>query len=190
MDEQRAARVRHETDPDEAGDERRLVRGDPHVARVREREAGPGRRAVDGGEHGLLEKPDRLDVGVVRLLEAVSDPSRKLLELLEILPGAEASPRTGDDDRTHLRLGRLDERCGERVVEFLVERVVDVRPVERDREYRPVAFGQHLRHEGERTAPDQPPARESGYDVLTVSARGRSQADRCRSRDGSGRSWC
>ena len=70
--------------------------------------------------------------------------ARKLLELAQVLPRAESAPRAGDHDRAHLRVGRLAERLGEPVVHRSVDRVVDVRPVERDREHGAVAMSEHL----------------------------------------------
>ena len=133
MDEPGAAGVRDEPDPDEPGDEGGLIGCDPHVAREREREAGARHRAVDRREDGFLERPDRADVRVVRLLERLADAARKLAELLEILPRAEPAAGSGDHDGPHLRIRRLAERPVERIVQRTVERVVDVGPVQGDR---------------------------------------------------------
>src|SRR5581483_8891349 len=103
--EPRAARVRDETDADECRDERRRLGRDPQVARAREREAGAGRGAVDGGDDGLLEGPDREDVRVVALAEAVADGHRS--ELAEILADAEAAARARDHDRADLGVPSL-----------------------------------------------------------------------------------
>ena len=70
---------------------------------------------------------------------ALADAARERLELAQVLARAEAAPRAGEDDRADLRIGRLAQRGREPVVHGPVDRVVDVRPVERDRQNRAVA---------------------------------------------------
>ena len=50
-----------------------------------QREPRARARAVDGGEHRLLERADRADVRVVGLLEAIADGAWRLLELPQVL---------------------------------------------------------------------------------------------------------
>ena len=138
MNEERPARIRDETDADESGNEARLVGSDAHVACAGEREPGPGGGTVDRGEHRLREGADRADVRVVRLVQPLADPAGDLLELLQILPCAEPTARAREDDGTDFRARRLRERGREVGVELAGERVVDLRPVERDRQHRPV----------------------------------------------------
>ena len=144
MDEPRAAGVRDEADPDEPGDEGRRVRRDPEVARAGEREARARRCAVDGGDDGLLERADEADVRVVRLLERLVDRAGDLAELLQVLAGAEPLAGARDDDAADRGVLRLVERLPQGGVEVAVERVVDLRPVERDREDGAVRLGEHL----------------------------------------------
>ena len=91
MDEPGAAGVGHEPDPDEPGDEGGLIGCDPHVAREREREAGARHRAIDRRKDRFLERPNRPDIRVVRLLERLADAARKLAEPLRSCP--EQNPR-------------------------------------------------------------------------------------------------
>ena len=55
-------------------------------------------------------------------------------ELAQVLAGAEATPGTGDHDGANGGISGLLERRPQRGVQRPVERVEDVRPVERDRE--------------------------------------------------------
>ena len=64
--------------PMNPGTKRAPIGRDPHVARARERQAGAGHRAVDRRDHGLLERADRADVRVVRLLERLANAAREL----------------------------------------------------------------------------------------------------------------
>ena len=76
----------------------------------------PAHRAVDRRDHRLLERADRADVRVVRLLERLADAAGERLELAEVLPGAEAAARAGEHDRADLRVRRLGERRREALV--------------------------------------------------------------------------
>ena len=94
----------------------------------------PARGAVDRRDHGLLERADREHVRVVVARSRAGDVARGLAELVQVLPDAEAAAGAGDDDRAHLGVARLLERAREPLVHRGVERVEDVRPVERDRQ--------------------------------------------------------
>ena len=61
--------------------------------RAREREPRTGRRAVDGRDDRLLERPDEADVRVVGLLERVAERPLERRELAQVLAGAEAAAR-------------------------------------------------------------------------------------------------
>ena len=65
---------------------------------------------------------------------------------MQILPGAEAAPGSGDHDAAQSGIGGLFQGGLERPVERAVERVEDVRPVEGDRQDGSLAAGQHLAH--------------------------------------------
>ena len=117
------------------------------VARAREREAGARGRAVDGGDHGLLEGADGEDVLVVARAQAVADVPRALLELRQVLADAEAAALAGDDDSAHRGVARLLERRLKRLVHGGVERVEHVRAVEREREHTTVASDLDLGHD-------------------------------------------
>ena len=145
-DEERAARVGDEADVDERRHEDGRVRGDADVARARERHPRAGGGAVDGRDDRLLERADREDVRVIARAQAVADVARRLAELGQVLPDAEAAARAGDDDGAHVRAAGLLERRAERLVHRRVERVEDVRPIERDREDGAVAAGLDLGH--------------------------------------------
>src|SRR5581483_5451624 len=106
-EELRAPRGGDEADADEAGHERGGDRGDPDVARSREREAGAGGGSVDGGDHGLRQRADRADVRVVARLEVAADVAADVPELVQVLAGAEALARARDDDGPHGRGLRL-----------------------------------------------------------------------------------
>ena len=88
-------------------------RGDPDVARARERQSGAGAGAVDRREHGLLERTNRPDVGVVRLFERLSDAAWQLLELAKILARAEAATGSREDDCANRGIRRVGECHGE-----------------------------------------------------------------------------
>ena len=77
-------------------------------------------------------------------------------ELVQILAGAETAPGTGDHDGADGGISGLLERSPQGIVQRSVERVVDLRPVQRDREHGPVACRQHLAHALNPT----PPSRE------------------------------
>src|SRR5207344_522355 len=87
VEEPRAPGVGHEPDAHATRNERRRGGADADVARAGERETRSGDRAVDRGHHGLLERAEREDVGVVRLLERVTDATGKRLELAQVLAG-------------------------------------------------------------------------------------------------------
>ena len=106
----------------------------------------PAHGPLTDGDHRLLERADQPDVRMVGLLEPVTDRPGRLLELLQVLAGAEAAPGARDHDRTNLRRARLLERVAQPRMQRSVERVEDVRPVERDRENGAVALGQHFAH--------------------------------------------
>ena len=56
-----------------------------------------------------------------------------LAELAQVLTRAEATPRAGEDDRADLRIARLLDGVEQQALRLPVERVEDVRPVQRDR---------------------------------------------------------
>ncbi len=131
-----------------AGHEARRVGGDPDVARERQRHARAGGGAVDGGDHGLLERADREHVAVVVRAQVVGDVAGAGRELLQVLADAEPAAGTGDHDGADRRVLRLLERAVQPVVHRAVERVQDVGPVERDRQDRPVARHLDVSHAG------------------------------------------
>ena len=131
------------------GTKRGGVGRDPEIARAGEGEARAGDGPVDGGDHRLLERADRADVRVVGLLEPLLDRLRHLAELLQILTGAEALAGARDHDGADAGVGRLRQRLREACVEGGVERVVDLRAVERDREDGALARGQDFAHGAE-----------------------------------------
>jgi hypothetical protein len=139
VDEPGSASVGDQADPDEAGHERSVGRDDPYVASARERQAGAGAGAVDRREHGLLERTNRPDVGVVCRFQGLSDAAWQLLELAKILAGTETAPGTREDDCANRGVRRSGECRSESVVHRAIDRVVDVRAVERDRENRALA---------------------------------------------------
>ena len=98
-----------------------------------ERESGAGARAVDSRDHRLLEPPDQTDVRVVRLLEPLADRARDLLELLQVLPGAETAAGARDHDRPDLRVGRFFRARLVGGMESGVESVEDLGPIQGDR---------------------------------------------------------
>ena len=75
---------------------------------------------------------------MVGRLEPLADRAGQLLELLQILAGAEAAAGAGDHDGADARVGRLLERLAQSRVQRGVERVEDVRAVEGDREDGPL----------------------------------------------------
>ena len=79
-------------------------------------------------------------------MQTVADVSGRVAELGQVLADTEAATRTGDNDRADFGVARLLERGAERLVHRPVERVEDVRPVERDREDGAVAAGLDLGH--------------------------------------------
>jgi hypothetical protein len=83
---------------------------------------------------------------VVGRAQRVAHAARQRLELLQVLPGAEALAGAGENDGAHLPVARLLERGGERLVQVTVEGVVDLRPVEADGQDSAFAGGQHLAH--------------------------------------------
>ncbi len=64
---------------------------------------------------------------------SASPTSRRLAELLQILPGREAAAGAGQDDGAHLRVARLLQCLAQRRVQRAVERVQHVGAVQRDR---------------------------------------------------------
>ena len=110
-----ATRVGDEADVDERGHEARRVGGDPDVAGESERHAGARCGAVDGGDHGLLERTDREHVAVVVRAKVLGDVARAGRELLQVLADAEPAPGTGDHDGADRRILRLLERAAEPV---------------------------------------------------------------------------
>src|SRR5207253_10663444 len=90
--EERPARVGHEADRDERGNEAGRIGCDAEVTRERKRQPGPRGRAVDRREHGLLERADREDRRVVAGPQAVADVARGLPELRQVLADAEPTP--------------------------------------------------------------------------------------------------
>ena len=121
-------------------------RCDADVAGRGERKPGARAGPVDRRDHRLLEASDQADVRVVRLLEPLADRAGQLLELLQVLAGAEAPAGAGDDDCANVRGGRLLERGPKGGMQRGVEGVEDLGPVERDRQDRAVARRQHLAH--------------------------------------------
>ena len=103
---------------------------------------GPLTAAITGFSSARISA----DVRVVGLLEPVADRARRLLELLQVLAGAEAAARAGDHDGADVRRGSLLERLVQARVQRRVERVEDVGPVQRDREDGAVALGQDFAH--------------------------------------------
>ena len=96
-----------------AGTKLAAVGGDAHVARKRQRHAGAGGRAVDGRDHGLLERADREHVAVVVLPQVLGHVARAARELLQVLADAEAAAGAGDHDRAYRRiLGVAQARPG------------------------------------------------------------------------------
>ena len=93
-----------------------------------------------------LAGADQADVRVVGPLERVADRADDLLELLQILAGAEAATGASDHDRPYFRRRGLLERSVERGVQRRVEGVEHFRPVERDRQDGAVPRGQHFTH--------------------------------------------
>jgi len=142
-----AAGVGNEPDRDERGHETRRVGRDSHIARERERKAGTGRGAVHRRDDGLLEGADREDVPVVVTAQVFRDVPRTVRELLEVLADAETPAGSGDHDRANARILRsLHEAGVDPLVHRAVERVQDLRPVERDRQDAVGACELDLRH--------------------------------------------
>ena len=71
---------------------------------------------------------------MVALAKSVGDVAGRLAELGQVLPDAEATAGTGQDDRADLRIAGVLQRRPERLVHLAVERVQDVGTVQRDRE--------------------------------------------------------
>ena len=71
--------------------------------------------------------------------EGLSDAARQLLELAKILARAETASGAREDDCANRGIRRLGECRSEPLVHRPVDRVVDVRAVERDRENRAFA---------------------------------------------------
>ena len=119
-----------------AGTKLARVGGDAHVARERERHAGTRRRAVDGRDHGLLERADREHVAVVVLPQVLGDVARAARELLQVLADAEAAAGAGDHHGAHRRILGLAQ-CGlDPTMHRTVQCVQHVGPIERDRQDR------------------------------------------------------
>ncbi len=139
-------RVRNQADVDEGGHEARRVGSDPDVAGTGERESRSSRSSVHRRDHGLFERPDRANVGVVEATEPLGDVAGCFPELGQVLADAEATARACyDDGPDFVSAGLL--QCGpEPVVHGVVEGVQDVRPVERDREDGTLARCLHLGH--------------------------------------------
>jgi hypothetical protein len=76
------------------------------------------------------------------------DVARLLLELGQVLADAETAAGPGDHDRANLVVLCLLQPLGDRPVHGGVQRVEDVRPVERDRQDRAVARGVGIGHAG------------------------------------------
>ena len=134
--EPRAAGVRDEADVDERRHEARAVGGDAHVARERQGHAGARGGAVDGRDHGLLERPDREHVAVVVLPQILGHVARTARELLQVLADAEAATGAGDHHRAYRRILGVTQ-CGlDPTMHRTVQRVQHVGPIERDRQDR------------------------------------------------------
>ena len=71
--------------------------------------------------------------------QRLADAARQLLELAKILARAETASGTREDDCANRGIRRVGECSGEPLVHRPVDRVVDVRAVERDRENRAFA---------------------------------------------------
>ena len=69
-----------------------------------------------------------------------------LAELLEVLPDAKPTPGAGHDDSAHRRVASLRQRRVQPLVHGVVQRVENVRTIERDRQDTAVARELHLRH--------------------------------------------
>ncbi len=67
----------------------------------------PATGPVDRRDHRLLERADRADVRVVRLLERFANAAGKRLELAQVLARAEAAARARQDDCADRRIGRV-----------------------------------------------------------------------------------
>ncbi len=130
------SRVGCETDPCEGGHEGGDVRGDPDVARKRQREPTAGSRAVDRCDHRLLERADREHVPVVLRAEPVGEVAGAAAQFTEVLAGTEGATGAGENDSADRRIRGLHERGPQPVVRRSVERVQDVGPVEGDRHHR------------------------------------------------------
>jgi hypothetical protein len=111
-----------------------------------EREACTGGGSVHGRDHRLLERPDRGDVRVVAAAQAGADVAGLVAEFAQILADAEAASGACDDHRADVVAAGLLERHRERPVHRRVERVEDVRSVERDRQHRALAGRLDLNH--------------------------------------------
>ena len=141
VDEPRAAGVGDEPDPDEAGDERRLIDA-MRTSHAHASESPAPAHAVDRRDHRLLERGSRGCSGGTSA-RAPRARRRKLLELAQVLP--EQNPRPAPVITTARTSGSAASRVRrEPVVHRPVDRVVDVRPVEGDGQDGAVAMSEHL----------------------------------------------
>ena len=74
---------------------------------------------------------------------------RRLAELGQVLPGAEATASTGEHDCAHVGVARLLDRIQQEPLRLGIERVQDVGPVQRDRLDGAVAGDFDLRHDAD-----------------------------------------
>src|SRR5204863_4434284 len=103
-------------DVDEGRDEGGVLCRDPEIAGAGEREPRARGRAVDRGDNRLFELPHREHGRVVMGAEAAGDVTRGLLELVQVLPHAEAATGAGEDDGADLRVARILEGADELAV--------------------------------------------------------------------------
>ena len=103
--------------------------------RTHTRARRPPGRAAHRSHHWLLERTDRADVRVVRLLERASDSAGERLELRQVLPRA-GTPRPAPVTTTARTPGSAASASASRraLMQCPVERVVDLGAVERDRD--------------------------------------------------------
>src|SRR5581483_804076 len=97
-------------------------------------------------DDGLVERADREDVRVVGGAEHVARRARVVAKLVQVLAHAEAAPGAGDHNGSDLGVAGLLEPGRDALVHGEVDRVQNVRTVERDRENRPVPRDLDLGH--------------------------------------------
>ena len=119
--------------------------GDAQVARTREREARPGGRAVDGGDHRLLEPAEPRTCRFQRARKSLPTSARRRGALRGPARRRSHGPPR-EDDGADVRIGRLLQRSHERLVRRRIERVQLVRPVQCDRQDRALASRLDLCH--------------------------------------------